>query len=920
MKKYTLLFPALFFLFSAYAQINYPPAIAQNVAGTYSDLGASGTVITTANFDDANSAPVPIGFNFSFNGNTQTHFVLNTNGFIKLGTSAAMTAPSSANLFYAAGNNYTGGIFNSANPNDINLVSAFNHDLDAAASGAEFRTSTAGTVGSRVCTIQYRNMLDKTTVPYNQYDSINFQIKLYETTNIIEFIYGDFYASSDSSRFKSSACGLKGNSLTDITCVTKGSTVAWNAATFLYGNYTGNAFNFGNDNVGDGAGPNGGRPMPDAGRTLRFTPAFANDVAVTKLYTLGSLPVPYGLPHTMTARISNVGVNPAIAFKVYLEVTGANSYNDTITVATLAVGGSLSLNFTGFTPQNYGVNNVKVYIDADDYTGNDSVLYYQEITTDTYGYIDTLTPNGGVGYNMGTGLILAKYRINGSRYITGVDIYLNNDVAGNSMYAVAMDPLGNIAGQSSLLLATAANASSWNHFEINPPVLVKNNDIYVGLAQLTNPTIGYFPVGTVTEDPVRSGAYFSTGIGGSATPTDFQGSALNIQPAIKGIVNGTDAAILGLSNIPPATLCPTENQVIEVLVQNRDSMVLDFAVDTMEVEVSTVGASPVLQTFKLTVNTGTLSPGAIGTFLVTPNFDFSAAGVYSVEVKLSQRIDVDTLNNKKTVVVEVLGGSPSVAITVSPSNTVCFGDSVTFTALPKTAGSMNYQWKVDGNNLGPVTTDSILGNTTLLSSKVTVDLITEDCNLSPIVVSSNEEQMTINPPPIAVAGKDTVLENTTERYFFAPRSNTVTFWTVTGGVPDVSTGNDVKVNWGVAGKGNLSIHETTQTSCEYITDIPIEIVSIVGIEQHNSNELSLANSYPNPARMETIIGVYAPHKTWVSIRLYNLTGNEVRRVYDGEIVGSKSILLNVEGLDSGIYFYEMSAEGHRFVKKLTVSN
>ncbi|HXC05582.1 MAG TPA: hypothetical protein VNZ86_12560 [Bacteroidia bacterium] len=97
MKKRTL--PFIFSLFAlsfgvaSYGQLNYGPAGATNVTGTYTDLGTNGSVITTANFDDANSAPQNIGFTFTYNGTAFTQFVLNTNGFIKLGN----TNPSQPN-------------------------------------------------------------------------------------------------------------------------------------------------------------------------------------------------------------------------------------------------------------------------------------------------------------------------------------------------------------------------------------------------------------------------------------------------------------------------------------------------------------------------------------------------------------------------------------------------------------------------------------------------------------------------------------------------------------------------------------------------------------------------------------------------------------------------------------------------------
>ncbi|MBA3706921.1 MAG: hypothetical protein H0W84_13780, partial [Bacteroidetes bacterium] len=84
---------------SSYAQLSYLAANSTNTAGTYIDLGTNGTVITTADFDDANSAPQAIGFTFNFGCSSFTQFVLNTNGFIKLGN----TNPSIAALFYSTG-------------------------------------------------------------------------------------------------------------------------------------------------------------------------------------------------------------------------------------------------------------------------------------------------------------------------------------------------------------------------------------------------------------------------------------------------------------------------------------------------------------------------------------------------------------------------------------------------------------------------------------------------------------------------------------------------------------------------------------------------------------------------------------------------------------------------------------------------
>ena len=66
--------------------LDYKATDGINTTGTYTDLGTTGTPIAVANNDNANSAVLPIGFTFNFNRTNFTDFPLNTNGFIKLGT------------------------------------------------------------------------------------------------------------------------------------------------------------------------------------------------------------------------------------------------------------------------------------------------------------------------------------------------------------------------------------------------------------------------------------------------------------------------------------------------------------------------------------------------------------------------------------------------------------------------------------------------------------------------------------------------------------------------------------------------------------------------------------------------------------------------------------------------------------------
>ena len=168
MKKLLVLCIGMFFVVLAYAQLDYYPELCQNFQGTYTDLGSNGSVISTSNFDDANSLAQAIGFNFDYNGTLYSHFILNTNGFIKLGTSASMTAPSSANLSYTYYNqNNYGGAFNSSNVNDVNVEHRLQRRLRSrtkASGRASIKNGNFGTPHARDQQVAPDN-LRATTVP-----------------------------------------------------------------------------------------------------------------------------------------------------------------------------------------------------------------------------------------------------------------------------------------------------------------------------------------------------------------------------------------------------------------------------------------------------------------------------------------------------------------------------------------------------------------------------------------------------------------------------------------------------------------------------------------------------------------------------------------------------------------------------------
>ncbi len=256
------------------ASWKYDAATTTSIAGTYADLATSGSAITTnyagsaMTFDDDNSSVQNIGFMFRYNGTVYTQFVLNTNGFIKLGA----TAPASASIFFPTFNGNTNGIITST---ETDLLYPYNHDLMGTGS-TEYRVLTSGQPGARVCTIQFKNVADK--LAPMQYASMNFQVKLYETSGRIDFVYGPWTASANAATLITGAVGIKGTSSVNSVNLAKGSGVSWSAALSA-------ATTFGSIN-GDysSAGPQFNTrkdALPDAGRTFRFIPLAEAALPVT---------------------------------------------------------------------------------------------------------------------------------------------------------------------------------------------------------------------------------------------------------------------------------------------------------------------------------------------------------------------------------------------------------------------------------------------------------------------------------------------------------------------------------------------------------------------------------------------------------------------------------------------------------------
>ncbi len=166
-KKLSSIYVMLFSFLGLNAQVS-EYAFQQSI-GVYTPITTTNPAIVPGELDSHTSPLTNIGFNFVFNGITYTQFTATSNGFIKLGTTAA--------------NSYASSPFTATA--EMPAIAFFARDGKSGTEGV-FHTVT-GTAPNRVLTIEFKDYR-----PYYSSATIllSAQIKLYETSNIVEIVYG----------------------------------------------------------------------------------------------------------------------------------------------------------------------------------------------------------------------------------------------------------------------------------------------------------------------------------------------------------------------------------------------------------------------------------------------------------------------------------------------------------------------------------------------------------------------------------------------------------------------------------------------------------------------------------------------------------------------------------------------------------
>ena len=186
----------------AQSVVNYSPTHTTSI--TYNSIASTGNAINawrTTNigdnsyYDDNRSYPVPIGFDFWYDGKRYTQFNVSTNGFMDFdssnwnGGSGSVEpnnpyGPYSTDFVNPTRSASSGGV------GTVTALAPLYFDLTTWQTSIPLGNSImyllTGTAPNRVLTVEWINM----STWVNQNDTLNFQVKLHEGTGAIEYCYG----------------------------------------------------------------------------------------------------------------------------------------------------------------------------------------------------------------------------------------------------------------------------------------------------------------------------------------------------------------------------------------------------------------------------------------------------------------------------------------------------------------------------------------------------------------------------------------------------------------------------------------------------------------------------------------------------------------------------------------------------------
>ena len=251
-----------------------------------------------------------------------------------------------------------------------------------------------------------------------------------------------------------------------------------------------------------------------------FPNTLTNDVSVDYINTMGNVALVLGVPSIPVSAIVRNNSNTALNnIPVALNMTGANTFANTQTVATLASGATATVNFgTGWMPLAQGGSTITVSVPADQNNGNNAMNFNNNTTCNKGGFAqDPANYTQSVGFNTASGILSTLVQLPVAATVNGCNISISSNTAavGNIVYGVMLDNAGIIltTSSNSLTIANGDLNTIYTFTFTTPQAVTAGQTWYVGMAQTANASLGYFPFGAYSSGYLNS-AYYTNAITG----------------------------------------------------------------------------------------------------------------------------------------------------------------------------------------------------------------------------------------------------------------------------------------------------------------------------------------------------------------------------------------------------------------------
>ncbi|MCK6640802.1 MAG: GEVED domain-containing protein [Bacteroidia bacterium] len=701
------IFTALFFVMACQvAQSQVANYGFTQLSGTYTPI-TGGQVYGNATSDDqrfvdpavpaggtgTTGVGIPIGFNFTYDGQVFDRLAINNNGWISLGNSALSPA-----VDIQSSSSYTALSATSvATPTYLrSRIAGMAVDLQGQA-GSEIRVETIGTAPNRACVVQWTNYRR-----FNQSGmSLNFQIVLFETSNNVAVIYGSntYIATSYTAHV-----GLGGTVNTDFNNRT--TTTNWNTTTAGTLNTSSCTFST-------------SVTAPVSGTTFLWSPPSPCTGAPAPGNTLSSSnPVCSGVNFTLSLQNTNMGTG--ITYQWQSSPDGITWTNIASTNQTATVSQTTTTYYQCLvTCTNSGVTiaSTPVMVSMNAFSNCycstiPSNAADEEITNVTVGTLNNNSACATVA--PGPGSIAARY----GNYTSGVGAPTPPIMNINSVvnFAVTVGTCGTNNFTSGLAIFIDYNQNGL-FTDLGEKVYSNGAASNINCVPATIVSGTWTVPGTATTGLTRMRIINSENISGDAiTPCmtytygETEDYLVNIQPAAN-----VDMSVVSILS-PSTTGCHGATDSVKVRIQNMASQAIDFSVTPVVINSSVTGPNP-MSFPAFTINAGTLGILATKDTVIYTGYNMTAPGTYVFNASIAAPGDGNALNDAAPALSVINSGG---TFTASNGGELCLGSSMIVSTVGSTnGGTVQWESSPDGITWTPVigavlATDTVTPNDTLL--------------------------------------------------------------------------------------------------------------------------------------------------------------------------------------------------------------